>query len=601
MDVNSLEQQLRRTDELTKKISGSLVRAAAASVSVENAIKPISGSTQIYVTISKNIDAAIAPLHVLRAYQQVYDDEEGPITKGNLNVAEYFQSISRLRDAIESLDTYDMTSAQQTIRRMNKLIQTAVSNMSTEYQTLLVSVSQERKRRTAEGQASIAAMPPEVVQQLSAMVDFFMTTDMSATVSNYTEIRRKYLANSIAPLADEFVKTPARRKNGIYEKGGSMFGPYMDGLRALVSTEVGNIRTIFKRQADIHKSIPATLQLVEKAFQSTMATFNATVKKSVVTECFFAFDVLALIHEASGALLLETDMTVFDFDTSFREVQRTAQEAFPETLKQVEARVQAMPSLPADYSVLEFTRDLVARLQAFGDYDTILASILTPLGAPATWPTRLNYASTFSTAGTVAAKSSYFGTEILAMFVADCVDALIVNIEIKARATTKKAPVVGLQIMSNLTYVERNLKRSAALSGILGGFGGFDRLDKLKKRGMNLFLEGWKTAAAHLMDVTVVRSASTASRQSMSSKDREVIKEKFKNFNADFEELVTRFRGYSIADAELRAFLAKEVAFISPLYHRFYDRHKAGEFTKHTDKYIKYDKNTLDQVLASLA
>lgn len=363
---------------------------------------------------------------------------------------------------------------------------------------------------------------------------------------------------------------------------------------------------IFKSQQEIQRAFSLTLNDLENSFITTMKTFGLMIKKNIATDCFYVFDVLECIHVTSGNILLSTDTSVFNFDEPYKDLKRTAQESFEELLKHTEMSVQALSSLPADFAVLDTTKDFTSRLLRFGDYDTILASILTPIGPPSKWQLRLNYSTVFQTGNTVNTKSSYHGTEILSIFMADCIDTLIVNIEIKAKSLTKKSPPVGLQVITNLMFVERMVKRDPIISSILGGFGGLERLEKLKKRAMNIFLEGWKTCAAHLMDATVVRNNSTTSRGNMSSKDREAIKEKFrvcsfcecvylssflilidinlKNFNSDFEDLISRFKNYNIADAEVRAYLAKEVAFISPLYYRFYERHKAGDFSKHTEK-----------------
>lgn len=64
---------------------------------------------------------------------------------------------------------------------------------------------------------------------------------------------------------------------------------------------------------------------------------------------------------------------------------------------------------------------------------------------------------------------------------------------------------------------------SSDIYKILGSVGA-ERLEKLKKRGVDLFLEGWKNAASLLMDVTVVKGPPG---KGLSSKDREAIKEKF--------------------------------------------------------------------------
>lgn len=86
------------------------------------------------------------------------------------------------------------------------------------------------------------------------------------------------------------------------------------------------------------------------------------------------------------------------------------------------------------------------------------------------------------------------------------------------------------------------------------------------------------------MDVTKSGTTTSSGKSSLSSKDREAIKEKFRTFNAEFDSLVKAHKSYNITDQSLRQLLAKEVAFISPLYHRFHDKHSGGDFSKHVEK-----------------
>ncbi|KAK9360739.1 Cullin repeat-like-containing domain protein [Lipomyces starkeyi] len=596
----ALEQALKKADILAQHIAGSLARLGGASTTIENAIKPISGSTQTYTNISKNVEATVSELEVVRSYQAVFEEEEPRIRRGNLEVVEYSQSISRLKAAIKSLEGSPLKSSQQVTLRMNQLINTAVSNVRDRYRKALIGVSPISDENNVE---FVTEIPEATIKDLSIMVDFFMVTDASAGVPIYADIRGKYIMHNLSVLSETAIKTEIKRVNGFYRKGTSSFKLYMDALLRAMVTEEKMVRKIFKAKADIQGALTATLKDLEKSFQAAVQAINIVIRKNLITDCFYAFDVIEQIHAASGELLLATENPVFNLESCSKELRKTAQDSFQEILRHIEAVVSGLPGLPIDFAVPDITKQVIGWITRLADYDTTLASLLIPLGAPATWSLRLSYQSTFSTAtGSGTPNSSYMGTEILSLFISEIFDDLLVNIEAKARAQYKKVTRVGLQIIANLLYVERAVRSSQEVSAVLASGTGLDRLDKIRKRALNMFLDGWKVCASYLMDVTIVRSASTASvgKGIMSSKDREVIKEKFRNFNTAFEELVAKFKEYNFADTELRAYLAKEVAFVSPLYQRFYEKHKSGEFSKHTEKYIKYSKSQLDQLLASL-
>jgi exocyst complex protein 7 len=173
--------------------------------------------------------------------------------------------------------------------------------------------------------------------------------------------------------------------------------------------------------------------------------------------------------------------------------------------------------------------------------------------------------------------------DLLAAFFSDGLDALTIGLEKKGKEVGKKNSIVGFFLQTNLTLVEQTLRQSD-LHKILGEYG-YMRLDRLKKRSLNLFLEGWQVAAQHLMDTTFIQQTSKDGKKTLSSKDREAIKEKFKAFNAEFDQLIQRQRSYNLTDPELRNYMVDQItSLVRPLYHRFYDKHKDGDFSKNVDK-----------------
>ena len=98
-------------------------------------------------------------------------------------------------------------------------------------------------------------------------------------------------------------------------------------------------------------------------------------------------------------------------------------------------------------------------------------------------------------------------------------------------------------------------------------------------------MDGYKDAVGHLLDVTYIKGASNRSSASLSGKEREAVKERFRvltplatqtdtqNFNNDFDELIRINRGLSIPDPDVRGLVVGEIRrVVIPLYTRFYDK-----------------------------
>jgi len=139
------------------------------------------------------------------------------------------------------------------------------------------------------------------------------------------------------------------------------------------------------------------------------------------------------------------------------------------------------------------------------------------------------------------------------------------------------------------------------------------KLDTFRKTASSLYLSAWRDPSTHLLDTihTSGASASSASRpvsgqaidsttiiKSLSSKDKDKIKEKFKAFNASFDDLVVRHKSLHMEN-EVRSSVSREIqAMIEPLYARFWDRYH--EVDKGKGKVVKYSKGELASMLASL-
>ena len=188
--------------------------------------------------------------------------------------------------------------------------------------------------------------------------------------------------------------------------------------------------------------------------------------------------------------------------------------------------------------------------------------------------------------------------EPLSLYLSDLIECSMVNIQAAAqKAGFTKNPQVGIYALVNLATLEHSIAPSTSNSEALAtavGLHGPLLLNRLQKGAMNMYMEDWKKLAGYLMDVTMSKQTK------LSSKDREIVKEKFSKFNAEFEAAVERQKRYNITDSVLRQKLYQEITFLLPLYTRFYEKHRGGDFTKNIEKYIKYDSNQFRAALEAL-
>ena len=164
-------------------------------------------------------------------------------------------------------------------------------------------------------------------------------------------------------------------------------------------------------------------------------------------------------------------------------------------------------------------------------------------------------------------------------------------------------------LANNVALINRMIS-SSDLNDVLKNSIAFGRLAEWRKKGTSAYLDSWRETCAFLMDVQYTsRGArppsgnnglidSAAIVKALSSKDKDTIKDKFKMFNASFDDLCAKHKAMAM-EREVRGQLSREVHnLIEPLYARFWDRYH--EIDKGKGKYVKYDKGSLAASLAAL-
>jgi len=198
------------------------------------------------------------------------------------------------------------------------------------------------------------------------------------------------------------------------------------------------------------------------------------------------------------------------------------------------------------------------------------------------------------------------GKQLFSHYCMDSIDALLSSLEAKAKQLQKGKSLQGVFLANNVSVVERSI-RASELQSLLGS--AQPKIEAWRKKSTQLYIDAWKEPSAYLLDVQYTKNHrpsstgqgvdSAAVLKNLGSKEKDTIKEKFKNFNMSFDALLERHKTFKM-EPEARRQLGTEVQkVIEPLYARFWERYH--EIDKGKGKYVKYDKSQLSAVLAGIS
>ncbi len=434
----------------------------------------------------------------------------------------------------------------------------------------------------------------------------------SPSVRIYTECRSPYLVSSLQSLSIASISTSKRKDNDdTYRQGTSAIGTYTTAIEGLFLAELHNVSTVFPRE-DIGIAIESTTRKALADFAKTLRELNMYIKQNLTADCFLAFEIIEYVTHVAHRVNLAIGDVKLPFADALKPVRETAKASLPELLDDQRRRIGDMQVLPANGSALPFTTQTMKLMQSLSDYPKSLSSILTSLGDGNWTHGSMACHSTNSTTSLPSLKSldvGADGNQLLSHYILDTIDTHLNTFESRARILLKSKAVHGVFISNTVATIDKMI-RSSDLDHLLSNATAQTKLESWRKKGTSIYMDSWREPSSALFDVqytnrgprpqsgSAVNSADVV--KSLSSKDKDAIKEKFKLFNSSFEECVKRYREMSGSmEREVRSNLSREVGnMVEPLYARFWDRYEALD--RGRGKYVKFDKGQLAATLAAL-
>ena len=539
----------------------------------------------------------------------------------------YLASIKRLNKALAEMKASNLRSTQQTVAELQRLVKLGNTQLESSFDKLL----RNETPRALEPLHFITKNKPFPVlsqdkfARLGLMNSFVSglyrqggagAPQESPTAKIYIEIRSQYLSSALVNLAAASSST-AKKKNAdaIYRAGTNGIGTYAQAMEGLFVAEYENICNIFTRE-DWGPVLEATCQPSLVELGRTLRELNGHIKTHMTTDCYLAYEIVEIISELSNNLERRTGELKSSLAASLKPVRETAKASLNELLEDTKKRVGSLQTLPTDGAPVPIVSETMQRLQTMVDFLRPISSIMISLGDGG-WKSA---AASRPGAGDAIPSLASFdvgadGKEIFAHYCTDTIDALMMSLDARSRLLLQKKPVMGVFLANIVAIIERRIQTSELAPLLLPRLGA---LETWRKKATSFYTETCKDVSVHLFDVihtsrggvgggsggrpasgqgaAMVDSASIL--KSLSSKDKESIKNKFAAFNASFDDMVLRHKGYSM-EREVRQMFAKDMQnMIEPLYNRFWDRYH--EVDKGKGKYVKYDKSAIAAVFLTL-
>ncbi|KAF2187990.1 hypothetical protein K469DRAFT_704273 [Zopfia rhizophila CBS 207.26] len=619
-EVEVLFANMEKMKSLTKKIQGSLNRLETSGKNVQDSIGPIYGNTQKLQVTNSNIDRIIDAIDRIRAPLDQTNREERIIKAGPRKVPlqDYIASLDRTTLALSDLKRSNLRSNQQAVSELSALLKLGTKQMEEVFREVL----REGSRQRVEPLEYVAKDQPfPLISQDKLSTLRLINTHISKsfaqisqtelretpTQRTYAELRGDYLANSLRNLAAASVNTARKiAADAIYKPGTNGIGTYAQGMEGLFLAEYENICPIFTRD-EWGLVYTATCQNSLNEFNKTLRELNGHIQRNLMTDCFLGYEIIGIVTNLSIRLETKTGELKRPIYDTLKPIRETSKGSLGRLLDDTRTRIQTLVALPMDGAAVPATSDTMSRLQNMTYYLTPLSSIMTSLGDGG-WSAGSATSSSTSLPTLKSFDVGADGKQLFAHYASDMMDTLLQNLESKARVLLKGKNLQGVFIVNNVAVIDRMI-RSSELQPLMGSYS--NKLESWRKKGTAMYLEAWREPSGHLLDVQYTNRSgrphsggagsadSAAIVKGLSSKDKDAIKEKFKNFNMSFDDLVSRHKSYKM-EREVRTQLAREVqTIIEPLYGRFWDRYH--EIDKGKGKYVKYDKGQLGSTLASLA
>lgn len=586
-DVAVLNQNLVKSKELFGSISQSLTKISKNSSNASTRIKPVLRDVNELTTEKQQIEIGIDKLEEVSEYAERTSGYETILNNSIdiIGVKKYIDTLNRLKILLEEMKV-NIKKFYGILINFENLIDKLELNLVGHFKKLLNN---------------------NKFNEVLIITKYFgnRNTTINRTLVDSRAMKLQDKMREVASKSNfSLMKIPQNQNIKTlppYEKGSNGINPYCHEFMSLIGKEHEILMKLSNEnlmERILTPSMNDFAELLEKNFNSNLSD------KLLVVNDLLVLEIIENLDKFSAQVNTFSSIGAYPkFDEVWKKLCQKYFQMFKELFKYIEGRILTIEKMN-ELNSTEVVVELITKLRKLSDYKAGANRLVqdTNLGD---W---LNIKPTlkFITVYTSVIPNNNNNDDddddnILSSLFSDLIDCIMINIEIQLKSDINlKKSTQGFYLVKNIILIETIINRSHNLFEILGQTG-IERLNKLKNRFLKLFLDDWNYASYIIIrDMTQLTTLSAANNKSneLSNKEKDTIKELFKNFNESFDDALTNFQKFNITDVNLKTYLISEIKkLIINAYFKLYDKYGTSNFTKNKSKYVKFNKFEFENIL----
>ncbi|XP_031567122.1 exocyst complex component 7-like [Actinia tenebrosa] len=661
MTLSFLKESLTKSDHITKNMLNILASFESRIHKLEDTIVPVHKETVDLQRRQSNIDRSLSALDHVISYHHVYSNTEHVIRDaptGNLEA--YIKNLERVIDAIEFFTQNNPNCLEMT--HLTSLRECGRESLEKEFRMLLNRHSKPVPGNVIldcigneEGQLgeelNVEHLPEKVIEDLSTISNWLTgpgKTHSLDFMSAYAQIRSSTLVRSMQGIkeirimdsthssgkfkASSGVSTPTRK--GISKKKDLRrvpskpmeFSRKGSSLQTSLAFDSKDGKEEHKdEKSDIDASgyvlsCKALLKLIESerelmkpvipeehqnaifdklieaatdAFMAEGETIISTLKRFITKHNYSAimqtFPILKQFRQIQphfdDIVQDTTAKTRMRFPNLIRILELTSSRALEEFADGIKHGPDKHSNMPKDGTVHELTRNTLIFMDQLLPYSETVGHVLATQQED-------------QMRGFINRDKGQL-TRITAEYVQRVLGSLGLNLQLKAKVY-ESVTLSSLFLLNNYHYILKALQRSGLLELLKEGeiTDIDDQYQMLVEEQKNMYDKCWSKVLHYLLEMDKPGPAPKGADAKLKDKQRQMIKDKFKGFNTEFDEIYQIQKTYTVPDDQLREEIRKKnFDLIVPLYRSFREKYEGVQFTKNPEKYVKYSPDEVGKLI----
>ncbi|XP_018089426.1 exocyst complex component 7 L homeolog isoform X7 [Xenopus laevis] len=646
--LSFIKESLEKSDQLTNNMVSILSSFESRLMKLENSIIPVHKQTETLQRLQENVDRTLSCLDHVISYYHVATETERVIREGpSGRLEEYLGCIAKIQKAVEYFQDNNPDSPE--LNRVKSLFERGKESLDTEFRSLLQRYSKPvppilildligtEEEMESQEETVLEHLPEGILQDVIRISKWLVEYGRNQDFMNvYYQIRSSQLDRSIKGLKDHLRKnssssgitySPAvqnKRKDTPTKKPAKRPGHEQDSRGRYHGETVGEKHGPASGKEDALDletdtyiyCISAFVRLAQSEYQLLMyiipehhqkKTFDSLIQETLDNLIQEGENIVSAAKKANARhdftsvlsifpILRHLKLTKPEFDKVLQGTAASTKNKLPNLITSIETtgakaledfadgikNEQKETNVSKDGTVHEITSNAILFLQQLLEFQETAGAML----------------ASQETSSTASSYNSEFNRRLLSTYICKVLGNL--QLKLTHRVKTYEDPALkAIFLHNNFNYILKSLEKSELLQLVSVTQKEPDETYRYHiEQQIQLYQRSWLKVTESLAD----RNMPVIQGAKLKDKERQIIKERFKSFNENLEELCKIQKSWAIPDKRQRERIRQvQKSIVLEAYGAFLQKYGTGvNFTKNPEKYIKYSVDQVGEMIEKL-